>query len=156
MVMSNPNMPTVTFVDFWSETVEEVQLTAAAQDITIGNVVVALPTGATIERVVAILVARAIENTNVAANEIEATAQDIEVKETVGGTWTDAIDITQGAYKVAAETREMGPVMIGDTDISGEVDADGTYNFRWKDGEATLANLQFNDILVGLRVYFTR
>lgn len=157
MMMSNPNMPAISDMDYWSDTVVEVQLTATAQDITIGNVVVeGIPVDSTIIRVIAMFKARAVENTNVAANEIEATAQDIEVKENAAGTWTDAINITQGSYKVAGETREMMDVVMGNIDIKAEVDGNATYNFRWKDGEAILANLQFNDAQVGLRVYLTR
>lgn len=98
---------------------------------------------------------RAIENIHATlANEIEATAQDIEVKESGAGTFTDAIDITQGAYKIAAATREGGDVLIGDIDVKAEVDGDGTYAFQWKSAEATQISLNFNDVQMGLRAYF--
>lgn len=45
-MLDNP-IPSHSFLDFWSELVEEVQLTATATDLAItgGNVVVALPSG---------------------------------------------------------------------------------------------------------------
>lgn len=147
----------ISFIDFWSEVVEEVQLGATASDVAItgGNVVVVLPTGVTITRAMALFKFRAVENTHATlANEIEATTQDIEVKESVAGTFTDAIDITQGAFKIAAATREGGDVLIGDIDVKAEVDGDGTYAFQWNDAESTRDNLNFNDVQVGLRVYF--
>ena len=146
----------VSRMEFWSEIVEEVQLTATAQDLAItgGNVVVAIPDGATVVRAVTCFKFGAIENTNVGANEIEATAQDIEVKELTAGTFIDAIDITQGAFKLAASTREGGDIIIGDIDVKAEVDANGTYAFQWKAAEAILGNLQFNNVQMGLLVYF--
>jgi len=144
----------VAFLDFWSDLIEEVQLTAAAVDIGLAQMVVALPAGVTIERVVLMFMCRAIENTNVAANQIEATVQQIQVEKQVGGVWTAGIDILQGSIRVAASTREMGMVLIGDNDIKAEVSANGTYACQWDAAEATLANLNFNDVQVGMRVYF--
>ncbi|GAI61399.1 unnamed protein product, partial [marine sediment metagenome] len=42
-------------------------------------------------------------------------------------------------------------------DIAGadKVDANATYNFQWTNADALGDNLQFNDVQVGLRIWYT-
>ncbi len=47
-----------------------------------------------------------------------------------------------------------GDAMLGDVDLSATVSGNGTYNFQWTGGLAGQDNLQFNDLQVGLRVWF--
>lgn len=142
-------------MDFWSDIQEEVVITAAMADVALPNVVVAgLPAGVTITRVVAMIKFRVIENTNVAANRLTG-AQTIEVRDDTPGTWRTAINFADDLFHLAASIREGGDMYIGDNDIIVEVDGNDTYNFQWADGDADLANLQFNEVQVGLRIYFT-
>jgi len=77
------------------------------------------------------LVFRALENTNVAANKLSG-AQEIQVKESVGGAWTDCIELVDDQFGVAASTREGGTCITGKLDVVAQVAAfNKTYNFQW-------------------------
>lgn len=154
--------PTVVVVvpasmDFWSDIVEELQLTAALQAnlaLAGANVVIAgLPAGCTLTRVVVMFMCRAIENTNVAANKLNG-AQNIEVNFD-GGAFIDAINFADDLFGVTASTREAGAVAIGDNDVKATVIGNGTCTFRIDAARADLNNLNFNDYQVGVRIYFT-
>ncbi|MBA7643437.1 hypothetical protein ES703_51163 [subsurface metagenome] len=56
---------------------------------------------------------------------------------------------------MAAGTREAGDVLVGDNDVKTTVDGDGTYNFRLPSALVDLASLRLNDVLVGLRFFFS-
>jgi hypothetical protein len=144
-------------MDFWSLPQEEVQLTAAAGDKAFPDITVAdLPAGATIVRAYLMFKFRMIENTNVAANKLNA-AQEIQVRDDGGGAWTDAINFVDDMFGIAASTRESGDVIIGAIDVAGAgfVDGNDTYNVQWDEAVADLANLQFNDVQVGLRIWYS-
>lgn len=149
----------VTWLDFWSDSIDVIDLPAVAADKNLPNVVVGgLPTGISLVRVVAILKVRTIENTNGGgANAIQG-AQAIRVKKSTG-TWgaddVPAIDLPDNMWTVALSTRESGDVLIGDNDVKGEVDGDATYNLRFENALVDLASLRLNDVIVGLRFYFT-
>ena len=141
-------------MDFWSDPQEEVQVTAVAGDKALPGVTVAgLPADAVVIRAVAMFKFRMVENTNAAANKLNG-AQNIQVRDDTPGTWRNAINLVDDIFGVGAGTREGGDVIIGDTDISVEVDGDDTYNFQWDEARADLGNLQFNDVQTGLRVYY--
>jgi len=147
----------VSSMDFWSDIVEELQLTGTLQSnlaLTGANVVITgIPTGATLVRVVVMFMCRAIENTNATANKLDG-AQNIEVN-FEGGSFVDAINLADDLFGVAASTREMGTVIIGDNDVKATVTGNGTCTFRIDAAKADLDNLNFNDYQVGVRVYFT-
>ncbi len=146
---------TLTSIDFWSDPQEEVQLTAVAGDKSLPDVVVAgLPPNARVIRAVAMFKYRIIENTNAAANNLSG-AQDIQVRDDSPSAWIDAINFVDDMFGVAATTREGGDVYIGDINVAATVDGNDTYNFQWDEGVADLANLQFNDVQVGLRIWYT-
>jgi hypothetical protein len=145
-------------MDFWSNLQEEAQLTAGGEAgvVALPDVVVAdLPSGVTITRVIAMLMCRAIENTNAAVNAVDVAAGHVEVRDDTPGTWTTAIDIPDNSFGLGGSTREMGTVIFGDNDISGEVDGNDTYNFEFDDLGVDQNNLNFNDVQTGLRIYFT-
>lgn len=154
-----PRIPRITcFMDFWSNLQEEAQLGAGdeAGVIALPSVVVAdLPAGISITRAIAMYLFRALENTNVAANAVDVAGGHIEVKETAAGAWTTAIDFPDNSFGVAGSTREMGTVVLGDNDISGEVDANDTYDFQFDDIGVDQDFLNMNDVQTGLRIYFT-
>lgn len=151
----------VTWLDFWSDidNVIDLQETLGAQDTDLPNVVVSgLPSGIALVRVVAILKVRAIENTSASgANAIDG-AQAIRVKlstHTWGTHDLAAINLPDNLWTVAASTRESGDVLIGDNDVKSEVSADGTYNLRFENALVDYDDLRLNDVMVGLRFYFT-
>lgn len=145
-------------MDFWSDLVEELQLTGALQvNLALpagANVVIAgIPAGATIVRVIVMFLFRAIENTNAAANKLDG-AQNIEVN-FAGGAFVDAINLADDLFGVAGTTREMGTVVVGDNNVVATVTGNGICTFRIDAAKADLANLNFNDYQMGVRVYFT-
>ncbi len=149
----------VTFLDFWSDHDDSVTLPAVAADTALPNVVVAgLPAGVSLVSVEVRLKVRVIENTaGGGANAIDG-AQAIRVKKSTGSWGADdvaAIDLADNLWTVAASTRESGDVLIGDNDVKGEVDGNATYNFRFENALVDLASLVLNDVMVGLRIYFT-
>ena len=56
---------------------------------------------------------------------------------------------------MAASTREAGDVLIGDNDVKAIVDGDGIYIFQFASALVDLASLRLNDVLVGLRFFFS-
>jgi len=144
-------------MDFWSDIVEELQLTGTLQSnlaLTGADVVIAgIPAGATLVRVVVMFMCRAIENTNATANKLYG-AQNIEVNFEAGA-FVDAINLADNLFGVAGSTREMGTVIVGDNDVKATVTGNGTCTFRIDSAKADLNYLNFNDYQVGVRVYFT-
>jgi hypothetical protein len=142
-------------MDFWSVPQEEVALTAGAGDKALPDVSIAgLPAGTTIVRACAIFKFRMVENTNAGVNKLNG-AQAIQVRDDTPSAWIDAINFLDDQFGLAATTREGGDVAIGAINLSATVDGIDTYNFQWHNGVADVANLQFNDVQVGLRIWYS-
>jgi len=140
-------------VDFWSDVDDVIDLPAVAAPTAFPSVVVSgLPSGVTLDRVVALVKVRAIENTNAGDTNGINGAQVIQVQKGAGA-WATAINLADNQWLVAASTRESGDVLIGDNDVKATVDGDGTYNFRLPAALVDLASLRLNDVLVGLRFF---
>lgn len=150
----------VTWLDFWSDLDDAIDLgPSESADVNLPNVVVSgLPLGISLVRVVAILKVRVIENTSASgANAIDGD-QAIRVKlstHTWGTHDLAAIDLPDDLWTVAASTRESGDVLVGDNDVKSEVSGVGTYNLRFEDQVVDYDQLRLNDVMVGLRFYFT-
>jgi len=148
----------VAHIDFWSDTVDAIDLPAIAADVDLPNVVVAgLPSG-TLVRVVAMLKVRVTENTSSDGPNAINGVQAIRIKKSTG-VWgvndVVAIDLADNMWTLAASTREAGDLLIGDNDVKSEVDGNETYNLRFENALVDLANLRLNDVLIGLRFYYT-
>lgn len=142
-------------MDFWSDVDDSISLPAVAADTALPDVVVSgVPSGVTIDRVVAMLKVRSIENTSASGANAINGAQNIQVRKS-SGSWVAAINLANNQWTVAASTREAGDVLIGDNDLKTTVDGDATYNFQFADALVDYANLQLNDVIVGLRFYFS-
>jgi len=147
--------------DYWSNPVEEAQVNAAGVTVTLPGVTVdSIPAGATILRAVAMFKFRMAENTNAAANKLNggtvaATSQVIQVRDDTPGAWIDAINFVDDQFGLDGETREGGDVCIGSIDISGVVVGNDGYEFRWLLGRANLDFINFNDVQVGIRVWYS-
>jgi len=153
-----PRVPRIVCsMDFWGDTIEELQLTSVLQAnlaLTGADVVIAgLPAGVTLTRVVVMFMWRALENTNVAANKLNGV-QHIEVNFN-GGAFIDAINWADDLFGVADRTREMGSAILGSIDVKATVTGNGTCTFRIDAARADQDNLNFNDYQVGIRVFFT-
>lgn len=152
-------------MDFWSDLKEEVQLDGdVAATIALGAVTIAdLPAGATIVRAIAMFKFRMVENIHATiANKLDGatvanTSQVIQVADDTPGTYYDAINFVDDQFSIAAVTREGGDVLVGSVDIAGagKVDANDGYLFRWLLALADEDYLNFNDVQVGIRIWYS-
>lgn len=114
-----------------------------------------LPTGVNVTQAEMLVKFRTIENTNAAVNSVSG-AQNIQAQKAVGGSWITGIALGGGEFSVPGATRETGDVMMGTNDVSAQVPANGAVmSFQWTGGVAALANLNFNDVQVILKIWFT-
>lgn len=141
-------------MDFWSLPEDAITITSAAADIALPDVVVAdLPVQCHVVRAVALFKFRAMENSNVAANKING-AQEIQVDDSAATGWLDAINLIDDEFALAASTREWGEIVIGSANVATRVDANDTYSFQWDEALVDVDSLIFNDIQVGLRIWY--
>ncbi|GAJ24423.1 unnamed protein product, partial [marine sediment metagenome] len=137
-------------MDFWSLPQDVVTIPVGPADPTLPNVSVAgLPDGATIERAIAMFKFRMVENDNIGANALNGD-QVIQVAPDV-----PAINFVDNQFTIAAKTREGGDVVIGAIDIAATVNADAAYVFHWEAAQADVASLLFNDVQMGIRIWYS-
>lgn len=142
-------------MDFWSLPQEEVAVTNVAGDKSLPDVTVAdLPSGAIIVRAIAMFKFRMVEETSSSANKLNG-AQEIQVRDDTPSAWVDAINFVDDLFTLAADAREGGDVIIGAIDVSATVDENDTYNFQWDEAVADADGINFNDVQVGLRIWYS-
>ena len=146
-------------IDYWSDLVEEVAVTGTQSTVAItgGNVVVAdLPSGATIVRAIVMMKFRMVENTYAGVNKLDAAAAlPMQVDDAGNTGWLTCLDFVDDAFTLADSVREGGDVVIGDIDVTARVDGNDTYDFQWLNAKADQNNIQFNDVQMGLRVWYS-
>ncbi|GAH88780.1 unnamed protein product, partial [marine sediment metagenome] len=144
-------------MDFWSDPVEEVVITAAQVTTVLSTIVVAgLPAGANVVRAIGMMMFRMVENINAAENSLDCTAvQPIQVDDSGASGYVTAIDFVDEQFKIAPNTREGGVAIIGDNDIAGRVVGNDTYSVQWLNRIAHLASIQLNDVQFGLRIWYS-
>jgi hypothetical protein len=143
-----------TTADFWSQYQEEAAATAGGTDVALPSVVVAgIPLTAAVSKAIVFLKARMIENTNAAANKLSGT-QYIQIKKSTDSAYSNAMTLIDDLFSIAASTREPGDVIMGDINVSAIVTGNGTYNFKWLAALVDQNNLNFNDVQIGLRVWY--
>ena len=149
-------IPLMSWLDLWSSYSTQVQLTTITGDKTLPSITIAgLPPGVAIVRAIMIFKYRTIENTGAAVNGVSG-AQNLQAEKAVSGSWVTGIALGGGECSVPASTCETGDVMMGTADISTQVPANGAVlSFKWTSGLAAQNNLNFNDVQVGLRIWFT-
>jgi hypothetical protein len=130
-------------------------LTTSAEDISLPSILISgLPLGAKIARAVMLFKYRTIENSSDGLNSVSGS-QDIQAQKAVDGSWITGITLGGGECFVPATTRETGDVMMGMDDISGQVPENGAeIIFQCTQGQAADDELYFNDVQVGLRIWF--
>lgn len=130
-------------------------LPAVAASLTLPNVVIsALPSGITIDRVVAAIAWRKQVDSSAALNAIN-TAQQVQVRDDTPGTFRNAITIADNALETAASATEGGLMLLGDSDISVEVTGADTYEFQWQNAQVDGASLTLNDVQTYLILEYT-
>ena len=141
--------------DFWSDPLEAVRINAAGITVSLPAVAIdSLPGGAVILRAIAMFKFRMIENTNSVANKLNG-AQTIQVRDDSPGPWVDAINFVDDQFGLDGEIREAGDVCIGSIDISDIMDGNDGYEFQWLLGKADLDFISFNDVQMGIRVWYS-
>lgn len=151
----------LSFVDSWGTNNSSITITGTAgtKTLTSPSVVVAgIPSGATVTKVVALLKIASITDTSGADNAIVGSTMALQCDTASGFTSPiTAISIPDNSWAVnvgAGQTRG-GDAIIGSADIKAKVTGNGTYYFRFVNAGCDGNNLILNDVLVGLRVYFT-
>jgi len=148
-------------MDFWSDSLEEARINAAGVSVSLPGVTIdSIPAGATILRAIAMFKFRMVENTNTAANKLNGgtvanTSQVIQARDDTPGAWIDAINFVDDQVGLDGETREGGDVCIGSIDISSIVDGNDGYELQWLLGRADLDFINFNDVQVGIRAWYS-
>lgn len=141
--------------DYWSIPQLSAVVPAIAANQALPNVVVAdLPAGITVVKATAIIMFRSISNAG-AANKLSG-AQHIQIQKGGGGGFNDAISLVDDMFTIAAATVDApGTAVIGDHNVVAKVDGNATYNFQWTAALADVAGLTFNDVQVGLRIWYS-
>jgi len=149
-------IPLMSWLDLWSAYSAQIVLTTSTGDKPLPSITITgLPAGMIVTRAVMMFKYRTIENTNAAVNSVSG-AQNIQAQKAVGGSWVTGIALGGGECSVPASTRETGDVMMGTDDISSQIPVNGALlNFQWASGKAAQNSLNFNDIQIGLRIWFT-
>ena len=152
-------------MDFWSAGLEEVQIGDAGAGATVAlpNIVVAdLPAGAIIVRAIVMFKFRMIENTFAGVNKLNGatvagTSQVIQIRSDAPLAYVDAINFVDDFFTLGDTDREGGDVIIGTIDVSGAtgVDEEDDYNLQWLLGRADFDFINFNDVQVGLRIWYS-
>ena len=110
------------------------------------------PAGVTVVKATAMFKFRMLDNAG-AANKLNG-AQHIQVKKGAGA-FADAISLVADQFGIGEATREGGDIVIGDHNLVATVDEDETYGFQWTAANADIAGLTFNDVQVGLRIWYS-
>lgn len=137
-------------MDFWSASQESFTIPAVAADTALPDVTVVLPTGVTLVRVIAMFKYRKVSAVGASAL---TGAQDIQVRADTPGAWTDAINLVNDQWTLAAGDIEGGDVLIGNIDVKATVVGNDTYNFQLDEAVADSA-MVFSGVQVGLRVWY--
>jgi hypothetical protein len=149
-------------IDFWSEPQEEVQVDGTGNTISLPVITMdGLPSGVVIERAIAMLKFRMVENTDTNPNNLDGDSmpdmsQVVQICESSSGIWTDAIYFVDGQFSLEGETREGGDVCIGSINVAGinKVNGNGTYEFQWLLAKAVADFINLRDVQVGIRVWY--
>jgi len=143
------------YIECWSEPLEEIQLTDEADNKAFRDIVVSgIPANSTIIRVNLTFRVRIVSDSSQMHNALDGD-QNIQVRKHGTGTWTDAINLKDDMFTTPGGWRDNGMELTGDEDIKSEVDGNGTYNVRWENAICDNDNLEFNDVEVGLMIWFT-
>lgn len=144
-------------LDFWSDLMEELVVTGAQTTPIPPPVIVAdLPAGATIVRAIVMMKFRMVENDYAGVNKLDAAAAlPMQVDDVANTGMLTCIDFVDDAFTLADTTREGGDVIIGDIDVAARIDGNDTYDFQWLNAKADQNNLRFNDVQMGIRIWYS-
>lgn len=130
-----------------------VTATAGNQTIKTNFSISLIPTNVTIDYVHVYVFAQIVENTNAAANKVDA-AQYIQIQKNSGGSWTNCVAILDDALRVPASTRDMGRLIGVPIDCKAEVDSNTAYDLQWTDADMDQASMNFDDVFFIVEIGF--
>lgn len=122
-----------------------VVLPAVAANLSLPSVLVTIPSGITIDRVIAAIAWRKQVESSAALNAIDG-AQQVQVRSDAPGTFRNAITMANNALETASSATEGGIMLLGDSDISVEVVGSDTYEFQWTLALVDGASLTLHDV----------
>jgi predicted secreted protein len=141
---------------FFSEVDDLITVNAAAADETFPPVTVAdVPAGATVVRAILGVIVGEFEDTSTAENSVVLAGTEHFQIDKTGGTYIDAIKLLAGQWLTPASGRRGGTVLIGDIDISSEVDDNDTYEIKWEGADVTGASLLLRDVQTFIKLWYT-
>jgi hypothetical protein len=143
-------------LDLWSNYAAQISLGTVASNFPLPSITIAgMPGQLVIIRAAILIKFRVIENTNALVNSLSG-AQNIQVMQATGGTWFTGMPFAGVEFSVPGTTREAGDAFSGSRDVSSQIPPNGgVVNFQWALGLAAHNNLNFNDIQVGLRIWYS-
>lgn len=125
-------------------------ITIALPAVTIGG----LPAPGTPARADVVLKYRSVQDTSGLDNYLVGD-QTIQVRRTVGGTWTDAIKLVDQQMFTAASIVGAGDAVIGQYDVRNELPPTGSVmECRWVNARAAGDHLNLEDVQIIIRIYY--
>ena len=143
-------------IDLWSPYLASMSLETVPDTMVLPSITIAgLPAGVTIARAIMMLKFRKLGDSSGSDNRVNG-AQNIQASGDGGTTWVTGIALGGDEFFCVASAVETGDVMMGTDDIKSQVPANGAVmQFQWTDALAAELSLDFYDIQVGLRIWYT-
>jgi len=141
-------------MDFYGLPQRLVTVDDVVGDIALPDIVVAdLPDESTVVRAIGIILFRKVTNNNAGANALDG-AQELQIRDNAPGAWTDLLNFVDDMFTFTVAEESNGHVVFGVIDVSGVVVGNGTYNVQWAQALADAASLLFEEVQVGLRIWY--
>jgi hypothetical protein len=141
---------------FFSEVDNLITLNASAADETFPPVTVAdIPSGAVVVRAILGVIVGQFEDTSGSANSVVLAGTEHFQIDKTGGSYIDAIKLLAAQWLTGASSTRGGTVLVGDIDISAEVDGNDTYEIKMENADVTGASLLLRDVQTFIKVWYT-
>jgi hypothetical protein len=143
-------------IDLWSPYLPSMSLETVPDTMVLPSITIAgLPAGVTIARAIMMLKFRKLGDSSGSDNMVNG-AQNIQASGDGGTTWVTGIALGGDEFFCVGSAVETGDVMMGTDDIKSQVPANGeVMQFQWTDALVMELSLDFYDIQVGLRIWYT-
>ncbi len=141
----------LTTYTWWSNPQETVVFSTSAAVKSLPDVViVGIPGGSIVQKVISVFKYREVSDSSAALNDMNG-AFAIQNRLS-GGSFATVINGVDQQFQVPASERGPGDVLIGDNDSVVTIFADGTYNFQFASIASTGSSLTLRDVQCGLVV----
>ena len=151
-----PSVPVTSMFTIWSQPQVTMTITTTPTAVAGPDIIIPasyLPAGAPITRVELLMKYRKVMDTSGLDNKLSGNL-NVQVKESVAGTFTTGISLKDDMMLVAADGESGGDMLVGAADVKAEVAADDkTYNTQIALAVSDGNNLILKDIQFGVRFY---